>query len=183
MLKLCPTACGRRAPEASGGDASRALGASVFRNPGDPPYLNPLRLARYVLDRRLGYSPSYLNRDNVEGSLRMMAEGGIEVCRAPGQLNACEALVEGFLPDDGRAVALVAEARALASEVPGVREAVEDALRMGRLEGRCQYLRSRGLRSRARSWWRRVWGRGAVRTTIEGHVLGQAELMGRYKRR
>lgn len=137
--------------------AGAPVRATVFRPPGEPRWLNPLRLARYVLDRRMGYSPSWLDRADSEGTLRM--SDGTEVCRAPGRLDACVALVEGLLPDDGRAAALLAETRALASGVPAVRQAVEDALWMGRLEGRCQYLRSRGWRARVRSWWRRVWGR------------------------
>ncbi len=134
---------------------------TVLRPPGDPPWLNPLRLGGHILDRRLGVFAASLNQTNSEGTLRM--SDGTEVCRAPGRVDACVALVDGLLPDDGRAAALLAEARALALEVPAVREAVEDALWMGRLEGRCQYLRSRGWRARVRSWWRRVWGRRGAR--------------------
>lgn len=124
--------------------------------PEDGPGLNPALLARHLLNRRLGVEPSPLLANESEGTLKTV--DGTEVCPAPGQLDACEALVEEFLQDDEQSACLREEAEALVPEAKDVQERLEETHRMGYLPGRCRYMKPPGWRS----WipWRRGSGRG-----------------------
>lgn len=114
--------------------------ATLSDRPTTGSWLNPARLALYILCYRLGVDRSPLrkgsNRWTLETPGNATAASGL-----PGQIDACAALVEELLPDDGSAATLLDQARLLIPEAEELAAEIRARLLMAHLPGRCRYLR------------------------------------------
>jgi hypothetical protein len=114
--------------------------ATLSDRPTTGSWLNPARLALYILCYGLGVDRSPLRKSS-NGMLLEAPGTPIAARGMPEQIDACVALVEDLLPDDGSVAALLDQARLLVPEAEELAAEIRARLLMAHLPGRCRYLR------------------------------------------